>query len=135
MKRQVIQPSESKMDASGELTLSPQALVDSEASSWTKIWHRFKGRTAAPWRSFKQWHELTWATELPPLTGLDLQNVAKTYKQCTGRGCEGLHPRWIGWLSLGLLDSLADLLNSLERCGFWPSQIQEALVVLISKKD
>ena len=122
------------VDSTSGLSLDPQLMVQAEHGKWSKVWLKFQGVASAPWRTFRNWEKLTWAPELPPITTSMLREVAKSYKEFTGRGSEGIHPRWIGWLSDPLLELIADLLMMLEAGGYWPEQL-EALVVLIPKAD
>ena len=60
---------------------------------------------------------------------------AEEFATHTGRGCEDVHPRWFGWLSVPLLQLVADLIEALEFLGLWPQQIAQILVAQIPKSD
>ena len=71
-------------------TLSVQAILDSDREAWRKIWERFKADTAAPWRTDAL---PSWMSEMPALTGSDIGNAAKKFKQSTALGCDSFRPR------------------------------------------
>ena len=112
-------------------TTAPQRLVEAECEASRKVWFKFEDTARAPWRG-AQLHK---CEPLPAITGECIAKVARTYKEKTGLGCDGFHPRLFGWLSADLLSALAVLLTAIEGIGFWPAQIQGILVPLIPKAD
>ena len=111
-------------------TLGLQSVLEDDLKTWKAIWERFKDTAAAPWRS-----ETPVADELPKISATDIIDVSKTYKRHTGLGSDSLHPRWLGWLSMPVLEGLANLLMALERAGLWPVQVQTILIAQIPKAD
>ena len=133
-KRQTLEAPAAIRLEDGSQSMAPHLLMKTEVDKWSPIWLKFADSAQAPWRTFSDWDALTWAAELPELQFNDLRETAKTYKEFTGKGCEGIHPRWIGWMSDKWLKILAAFLMLLERGGYWPGQL-EALICLIPKSD
>ena len=73
------------------------------------------------------------APSLPPITAWDLRRASRTFKERTGTGVDKLGPRHYTWLSDELLDVIGRLLMNMEQVGFWPWQVNEAMVHLIPK--
>ena len=120
-------------------TMDPQRVVNVECEAWKRIWHKFNGVSAAPWRVREGGDSgrlgLADHEQLPPIAGEQLREAADTYKEHTGRGCDAFHPKWFAWLSDELLAAFALLLMSLEKLGVWPSQISAILIALIPKNS
>ena len=133
-KRQIVEDPVPVTIEDGSSSLAAQAQVEKAAVDWSKIWLKFASSARAPWRTFDKWEDLGWAGQLPSLEVEELRQVAKTYNEYTGRGCEGIHPRWISWMTDEWLQLLCDFLKLLEFGGYWPSQLL-SLVCLIPKAD
>ena len=111
----------------GVPTLSLQALVDHDYRLWTEVWSKHIDSAGAPWRS----RPLLDKDQLQPITPEQLRKCAGSFAVRTGRGCEGFHPRWFGWLSDSILCRLVALLGDLETFGMWPETIHHIIVALI----
>ena len=125
-------PSQSPViDAEGLKSLKQQDVVDAEKESWAEIWERFSGTAEAPSRKA----DLRNCPKLPAITPEMLVESGKLFKKQTGLGIDLMNPRWITWLSRGLLVGLCKVLMAIEELGHWPEQVEEVLIALLPKPD
>ena len=103
-----------------------QAAVDKEAEEWAALWQENCD------------YDIPWPQDipsLPPLTAQKIRDAAKSFPPDTGVGVDNIAPRALTRLSDEALQSLADILNALERHGTWTAAMGPILVVLLPKTD
>ena len=74
----------------------PQAIVDGERVTWTKIWDNFQGACGAPWRVA----DLSMDEALPRPTVAELRRCAMKFKVTIAVGWGCFAPCWIGWVAV-----------------------------------
>ena len=110
------------------LDASPQAVVNQDLKTWKAIWERHQGTTTAPWRN----HDAD-EGELPAVTAQCLRRAARSFKESTSIGVDGIPPKTVALLSDELLEVVADLINRIEEGGVWPQSYSTAVLHLIPK--
>ena len=108
---------------------TPRDIVLEEAKDWERIWSRFQGTSAAPWREA----DLSGLEPLARPSAADLRRSARAFRANTALGCDSFVPRWFAWLSDELLESFIDFLTSIEALGCWPNDVATAIIHLIPK--
>ena len=112
------------------LDASPQAVVDHDLVSWKAIWERHKDTAVAPWRSHRvECQDI----ELPKVTAQSLRRAARSFKDSTAIGVDGIPPKVVATLSDELLHVVAELVNRVEEVGAWPQSYATAVLHLIPK--
>ena len=129
-KREVI-PAAVCVAGPGRPAVSTQDLLDADRQSWGKIWTRFDGVAAAPWREALS--PPSWAAALPAIQIKDVCMAARKFRRTIVLGVDSFNPRWLCMLSDGLLQAFAGLLGAVERVGAWPAAVQTLLIALIPK--
>ena len=107
--------------------LGMQAEVEATADDWATLWKEGQeyvlDLTPDP------------LAHPPPITGLQLRNVAATFPPLTGLGADNIAPRALCRLCDNGLDTLAKLLNDTEKLGSWAQVLQLVLIALLPKND
>ena len=76
------------------------------------MWERFKGKTRAPWKDMGDLTgKFSWEKPRRLITGGDVAQAGRSFRERTGLGCDQFHPRWFGWISPDLQNDFANLLN------------------------
>ncbi len=78
-------------------------------------------------------YEWTDDEELPAMTADHLRATAGTFAARTAATYDGFHPRQLGSLSDGSLDTLGIVLAAVEVSGIWPRQISLVVATLLPK--
>ena len=108
---------------------TPRDIVLEEAKDGDRIWSRFQGSSAAPWREA----DLAGLEPLARPTVAELRRCARSFRSSTAIGCDSLVPRWVAWLSDELLEAFISFLTSIEDLGCWPHEVAQAIIHLIPK--
>ncbi len=87
------------------------------------------------WRPVERPYRYDWddAEELPALNAEQLREAANTFAARTSTTFDGFHPRYIGRLSDGALETLGVIFSAVERCGVWPRQVSLVVAILLPK--
>ena len=127
VRRQLLE-ADATVSRAGCLDASPQAVVNHDLTTWKAIWERHQSTTTAPWRD----HDCE-EGELPAVTAQCLRRAARSFKESTAIGVDGIPPRTVALLSDELLEVVADLVNRIEEGGRWPQSYSTAVLHLIPK--
>ena len=111
------------------LDASPQAVLEDEETKWKEVWHRLSGKYGNPWQEA----ELLPSQRLPPITAKQIRSAALSFSTKTAVGEDWLHPRLVAFLSEDVRDCYAQVLNTAELSGRWPSLVSVNLINLIPK--
>ena len=111
------------------LDASPQAVLDGEEARWREVWHRLEGKYGQPWQEA----ELPPSQKLPPITAKQIWKAALSFSPRTGVGEDVFHPRLVAFLSEEVRSCYAQVLNTAEDTGCWPSIVSVNLIHLIPK--
>ncbi len=99
-------------------------LMEDQRQKYKAMWKP----AARPFRY--EWND---ACELPRMSAARLREVAGTFAARTSTTFDGFHPRELGHLSDGALESLATLYAAVEVAALWPSQISLIVAALLPK--
>ncbi len=110
--------------ADGTVSSSVDDLVEEQRDKFKRLWKP----SDRPFRY--KWDD---DTELPAMDAAHLRATANTFAAGTSTTYDGLHPRHIGRLSDGALDTLGIILAAVERSGAWPRQISLIVATLLPK--
>ena len=115
---------------SAGLSAAPQDVVQADLEEWNKVWKALEGRSAAPWRSEGMKCE---GAPRRKIRVKDIRKVARSFKERTGIGIDGIAPNQLDWMSDVLLERTIELLEAIEEKGAWPGAVATALMHLIPK--
>ena len=110
------------------LDASPQAVVDQDLITWKGIWEKHRLEVAAPWRS-----HCVEEDALLEVIAQCIRKGARSFKETTAIGVDGIPPKIVSTLSDELLQVVAELLNRVEEVGEWPGSHSTAVLHLIPK--
>ncbi len=105
---------------------TPQVNADVRAQKWHKLWEVSETPPVLDWPPE--------VDEPPPVDlddALELRSLCLRCKRNTAIGCDWVHPRHFGLLSLGTIRALLTMARALFCCGFTPSHIALLLIALI----
>ena len=97
---------------------------------WNRVWQALDDRGSAPWRGAAAHGE---REQMRKITVGDLRRAARSFKERTGVGIDGIAPRQLDWLSDALLERVIELLEVIEEGGAWLGNAASALMHLIPK--
>eukprot|EP00973_Karenia_brevis_P089695 12399023-Karenia_brevis.AAC.1 len=105
-------------------------------SAWLPIFQKYSQDTEPDWGAFSarfgdyfRCHPM----DMKDLTGMDIQGILAKMRTGQSLGLDGWRMQELKALPLPVLDALAELFNLIEKCGRWPSILEQALITLIPK--
>ena len=109
-------------------TLHPGDVAEAARTAWARLWCPTDGPSVwAPRQPM--------ATDLPPISGAELQDVAQRLQRTSAAGADGWRAAEIRALPFEFWERLAQMIQVCERLGQWPAALRIGVVSLLPKAE